>query len=115
VARGNLAVQQITRAGISQTLSAGDATNHHKFLNDGKRTYLRAKNTDSSAKTLTFLIPGSIDGQSVANSGRQVVVPLTTGDLLIGPFPAAQYNQSDGYVYVNLSADTGVTLGVFRV
>lgn len=86
----------------------------HMAKNDGL-TYLRVKNTDVAARTVTVLIPTTVAGVAVVNGGRQHTVPANTGDVTIGPFPP-QYTQiADGNVYWDYSATTGVTVAVLQV
>jgi hypothetical protein len=84
----------------------------HMAVNDG-RTKIRVKNTDGSSKTVTVLIPRTLAGVAAVNGGRQHTVPATTGDVEIGPFPP-EYTQSDGRVWWNYSATTGVTVAVVK-
>jgi hypothetical protein len=86
----------------------------HMAVNDGM-TYLRVKNSDSSSKTVTVLIPKTVAGVAAANGGRQHTVPANTGDVHIGPFPADYTQPSDGRVWWNYSATTGVTVAVLKV
>jgi hypothetical protein len=86
----------------------------HMAMNDGL-TYLRVKNTDGSSKTVTVLIPATLAGVAAANGGRTHTVPATTGDVTIGPFPAEYTQPSDGRVWWDYSATTGVTVAVLQV
>lgn len=86
----------------------------HMAHNDGL-TYLRVKNTDASPKTVTVLIPATVAGVAAANGGRQHTVPATTGDVTIGPFPSEYTQPSDGRVWWNYSATTGVSVAVLQV
>ncbi|ONI73079.1 hypothetical protein ALI144C_44830 [Actinosynnema sp. ALI-1.44] len=86
----------------------------HMAANDGL-TYLRVKNTDASAKTVTVLIAKTLAGVAATNGGRQHTVPANTGDVTIGPFPSEYTQPSDGRVWWNYSATTGVTVAVLKV
>lgn len=111
--RTTLAVQPLSRVGVSPQYTAANSSGN-SFSNDG-RSFVHLKNTGAAA-TVTFQIPVSVDGQGVA--GRTVVVAATTGDKMIGPFPAAQYNQlatDPGSVYLDYSAVAGLSVGVFSV
>lgn len=115
MARGILALQEIVRTGITPTLTAGDATNHHYFDNRSQDVYIQVKNGDASPITVTINTPGLIDGMAIPD--LVVTVPATTGDKLIGPFRNDLYGQAEQAlskaVLVDLSADTSVTLGAF--
>lgn len=77
--------------------------------------YLRVKCTDGTPKTVTVLAPADAEtGLAFANGGRQHTVPATTGDVIIGPFPRAYAQASDGRVWWDYSAVTGVTVAVLR-
>lgn len=111
MARTALTVQTISRSGLAPSYSNGDATNDHQFLNDGK-TFVHVKNGGGSSITVTIQTPGSVDGLAVAD--RDVTV-ANGAEKMIGPFPTATYNQSGGLVYLDLSADTSVTLAAFKL
>jgi hypothetical protein len=108
------AVQAVTTAGITPTFDAANASGGQMFANNGRRI-LRVKNGSGSAVTVTVNIPATLDGVAPANGGKQITVPATTGDMVIGPFPSTTYNQADGKVYVDFSAATSVTLAVLEV
>jgi hypothetical protein len=106
-----LAVQQISRAGITPAFTSANADGH-TILNDGK-TFLEVRNADGSAITVTIDTPQTVDGLAVAS--RTVSVGATTGVKMIGPFPL-DYNQpGTEYIQVTFSAVTSVTVGAFRV
>jgi len=106
-----LAVQQIVRTGLSQALAAANADGSY-VPNDG-RTFLRVKNADASPITVTIETPGTVDGLAIGDLA--VVIPATTGDKLIGPFPPDTYNQPDGTIKATFSAVASVTIGAFRL
>jgi len=114
MARTTLTPQVTLRSsnGLTPTYSAADQANGQQFQNTG-RELLHVKNTNGATRTLTVDTPGSVDGQAIANP--TFVIPATTGDKFIGPFPPAVYNQSDGNVYLDWSADTNVTIAVLRL
>lgn len=86
--------------------AAGDA-----FENDGQ-TMIRLVNTGTE-KTVTF--------NAVTNCSQgfdhnlAVVVPATTGDVWVGPFPTARFNNTDGRVDMTYSSETGVTFAVLSI
>lgn len=109
MARTALTVQTISRSGIAPSYASGDAANGHQFSNNGK-TFLHVKNGGGSSITVTIQTPGSVDGLAVAD---RTVTVANGAEKMIGPFPTTTYNQSGGLVYVDLSADTSVTLAAF--
>jgi hypothetical protein len=74
---------------------------------------LEVKNTGASPCTVTITTPITVEG--VALTDPTVVVPITTGDKLIGPFSPQVYNNSNGRVYVDFSTGTGVTAAAFKL
>ena len=106
-----LATQQIVRTGLTQALAAANADGSY-VPNDG-RMFLRVKNTNGAPITVTVETPGTVDGLAIGDLA--VVIPATTGDKVIGPFPPDTYNQSDGTIKVTFSAVTDVTIGAFRL
>jgi hypothetical protein len=111
MARTALSVQSIVRAGLSPTYTAANVDGH-SVANEGKQTFIHVKNGGASPITVTIPTPGSVDGLAVAD--RTVNVPAGE-ERMIGPFPAAFYNQADGTVHVDFSAVTSVTLAAFKV
>lgn len=111
MARVNIPITNITRSGVSLAAAglAGNATDHHEFVNDGN-TVLRVKNTGAGACTVTLRIARTVDGQAVTN--RTVVVPVTTGDVAMGPFPVVDYGS---LMQVDISTASGVTLYAYTL
>ena len=114
MARVPLPVTDIIREspGNPGTLTAGDETDHHEFVNDG-RTLIAVLKTGGTC-VMTFETPGTVDGLAIAD---QAVTPAThaTRVVLIGPFPPGVYNQSNGLVYINITDETTFSLGAFRL
>ncbi|MCB9172353.1 MAG: hypothetical protein H6637_05455 [Ardenticatenales bacterium] len=111
MARTALAVQEITRSGLTPVLTAANAGGH-SIVNDDF-TYIEVVNAGGSACTVTVQTPGTVDGLAVAE--RAVTVAATSGRKRIGPFPKHIYDQSDGTVYVDFSTVTSVTVGAFKL
>lgn len=101
--------EQLARTGITPTFTAADVAGD-RFANDG-RTMVRVKNGSGSAVTVTFVIPTTVDGQAV--TGKAMVVPATTGDVMSDVFPP-EYNNSLGEVSWTYSAVSSVTVAVVR-
>ncbi|MEU8195237.1 hypothetical protein AB0C10_15800 [Microbispora amethystogenes] len=114
MARTDLPVVQMTRAGFNLAAASGttaNASGGNAFLNNGRRM-VRLQNTDSAAKTVTVQIPGSIEGQDLPD--RTYNVPATSGDVLIPPLPGI-YNQNDGKVYLDYDTVTGLKVTVLEL
>lgn len=82
-------VTTFTRTGtVLPTATAGDVPNGHSMVNDGA-TGLIVTNTGSTvARTVTFTITRTVDGQAV--SPRVESIPLSSAQAM-GPFPVADY------------------------
>lgn len=109
MARVALTPQQIALTGLTPTFTAptdAGAGGGWSFPNTGD-TFIRIKNTGGAQRVVTLLTPATIGG--VAISDPTVTIPATTGDILIGPFDPSLFNQSDGAVYVEVDATTGLT------
>lgn len=105
-----LAVQSATRSGNGLTPTYGAvAAGGDSFPNNG-RTMLHFKNSNGATRTVTVASQASFP----ADSGRAAqnlaaVIPATTGDKMIGPFPPEIWGESVNLTY---SADAGLTVAV---
>ena len=110
--RTAITVTQVTRLGVAPaTATAGYATNDHSIADNDGRVWLEAASTAGSATVITVETPGTVDGLAVAD--LTVSVP-TNATRIIGPFPPAIYNQSDGSLYVGVEQTTW-NLRAFRL
>ena len=108
---GTLTVQDVSRSGLAPSYGAA-STDGHYFKNNG-RVWLHIKNTGSQV-TATVTTPVN-SGSGAAIADLTVTIPATTGDVMIGPFPPKDYNDSAGQVFVTFSGATGVTVAAIRV
>ena len=111
MARTALTVQTIALAGIVPAYVAGDAVNHHEFLNDGK-VFLHVKNGGGAPINVTVKAAVSHDGFTLTD---KVVAVANGAEKMIGPFQSSTCNFSGGLVNVDLSAATSVTLAAFKL
>lgn len=111
MARTAVLAQEPTRAGLAPNFTAATADGH-SFANNG-RMLLRFKNT-GSATTATIRFGGSKDGTAITG-GRTVTLPATTGDVITAVWPASDYNQGDGTVWIDYTVPTGVSVAVLAV
>lgn len=106
-----LAVQTIDLDGEAADY-IGAAGGGDQFANTG-REYIHVKNTNAATRTVT------VNSQRVCDQGFDhdvaVVIPATTGDILIGPLPTERFNDANGNALITYSAVTGVTIGVFKL
>lgn len=103
----------MTEAGLVETANGGlSLANTYTFRNNGK-TFLHVKNAGGTACVVTLLSPATVAGHAVA--AGTVTVPITTGDKLIGPFPASVYDDVNHDVSFTLSFITSVTVAVVQL
>jgi hypothetical protein len=108
VTRTALAVQQVSRSGLTPVMS--DASDGgHSIPNDGAMWIEIVTTTD--AVVLTVDTPGTVDGNDIDDRRYVIGAPARRK---IGPWPPNIYNQPDGSVHVDLDVVTGVTIGAFR-
>src|SRR5258705_12726063 len=90
-------VQNIGVAGIDMTDNAGlvATTNNYTFSNDGN-VFMHIKKSGAGSCTVTITTPNTVDGFAIADA--TVVVPASTGDMMIGPFRPETFNDANGKV-----------------
>lgn len=112
MARTTLSVESISRDGLDPTYTAAIADGH-AFAHGGD-VFIHVKNDDASSKTITIPTPQTVNSLAVAD--LTVDVPAA-GERMIGPFPKATFAQTDDndLVYIDYSATTSVTVGVFEL
>ena len=112
--RSELTVTTVGRAGTAQSLADADQTNGDKFQNDG-RTFLILNNlTGATTATITVLTGSTYGGFAV---GNQAITLNPAATKIVGPFNKAIFDQTStdaGYVYLDYSAATSVTLMVIH-
>ena len=107
-----LTPQDIVRTGLTPSFAAATVTVGDTFVND-ERCFARIKNASGGAITAAAQPTRLVDG--LLPAPRTVNVPATTGDVLIGPFPAADYNDTNNVVTIICSAVTSVTIAIIRL
>ncbi|GAA5046549.1 hypothetical protein HNP84_009745 [Thermocatellispora tengchongensis] len=112
MARTDLNAVPVPRAGLDLTAALTPAiADGHMFVHSERRM-VRVKNANASARTVTVQIPATVDGQDVVD--RTYVIPATSGDVLIPPFPAV-YRQANGKVYIDYSDPAGLSVAVLEL
>lgn len=107
----NLPTQQVTLAGLAPQFVA--AAGGGDKLAPGDRTCLHVKNASGAPITVTVdSVRQSDYGQ---DSNVVVTVPATTGDRMVGPFPAQRFAGTDGKVAVTYSGVTSLTVAAVRI
>lgn len=110
-----VSVQQIVNSGLSTAYTSTGlvaSSNNYLFVNDG-RVLLHFKKTGAGACTVAVTTPGTMGGLAIAD--LSVSVAATTGDVIVGPFPASLFNDANGKVTFTLSDTVGLSIAAFRL
>lgn len=111
MARLPLTAQKPTLSGLEATYTAANADGF-SFQTTGEE-YLHIKNAGVADRTATAPTPGT-SGSGLAIA--EATCPITAAEQrFFGPFPAAEFVQSDGAVYVNFDDPTGISVALLRV
>lgn len=78
------------------------------------RGYLHVRNGSGGVITVTVLTPGN-DQYGQARPDIAIAVPATTGERLIGPFPANLADPADGLVAITYSGVTTLTVAAITL
>lgn len=113
MARTVLTVQQPGLAGATVTRNAADNSNGNSFAWPGVPVVLNVRNTNGSTRTLTLKAGANTFG-GFALSDKTFVIPATSGDKAIVLSDPNGFLQSDGSVYLDWDAATGVDIAVVR-
>lgn len=107
-----LTTQEIGYAGTLPTLGA--ASTSDTFVPDD-RTFLWYKNSNGATRDITVATTKTgVGGLAIADV--TVTIAVTTGEEMIGPFPAQHFaDASTGLATVTVTASAGVTVAVVRV
>ena len=110
-----LATQTITRAGTTPTYAA--ATGGGDACACGTGMFLHIKNASGGNITVTIAIPAGASGYpNAAYTSTAVVVPLTSGDKMIGPLPASLYaDPTTGLATITYSGVTSLTVAAVNL
>lgn len=83
----------VTRAGVTlPTETTGNPTDNHAVVNDGKVVLIvRNSNGSSTARTLTIVLPGAVDGQGITPKATSIAAGATR---VFGPYPVRSYGST---------------------
>lgn len=113
-----LTVQTLTEAGLETTFTAASGGGDTFVNPDDERTFVWLKNGSGGDITATFnRQPTSLNVTGygpIAISDRTVVVQAGE-ERLVGPFPAAMYNNASGAVEMSYSGVSSLTVAVVRM
>lgn len=109
-----VSVQQVVNSGLatSYTSSGLTTSDTYQFTNDG-RMFLHIKKTGAGDCTVTITTPATTQGFAIGD--RTVTIAATTGDKLIGPFPASLFNDASELVSFTLSDTVGLSIAALKL
>ena len=107
--------EQMVRTGLAVTYVSLDNVDVYFAPNAVGKMFLIFKNTGGSPSTVTFDLSKLVAGAVLTD--QTVSVPATTGERLVGPFPAEWQDDlgpNPGHVKFTQDQATGVTVGIIR-
>lgn len=108
------ATQTLTRQGDGLAATYNTAAAAGDKFTPGDKVFIHVKNTNAADRTITFVTTQTVSEFAVAD--MTAVIPATTGDRFLGPFPHSLFAGTDGLVAMTYSpAETGVTIAVLRM
>ena len=110
-----LTQKQVLSGGLTPAYQSIDATDTY-FLENQGCVFLHFLNTDGTESIVTFDTEQQVDGLDLENP--TVTVPATTGDKMVGPFPASwevRVGSQAGRIKFTQNRATGVTVQATRV
>lgn len=114
MAEVTISVQKVVKTGLQPTYTDDatlNGTDTFLFENSDK-TFMHAKNGDSSQHTVTVETPVTVSGLDVA----ELTVDIPAGEnRLIGPFPPGVFNDNSGEAAFTLDAGTSMEIAILRL
>ena len=107
-----LTTQVINRAALAPTYASA-AGGGDKFT-PGSNVFLHVKNTNAATRDITVAATKDVLPDMPAPDVVETI-PATTGDKMLGPFPAEMFAASDGLADIAWSASAGVTVAVLQL
>ena len=106
-------MQDVSLDGVTPTRTALTAGDTLKVANDG-RVLLAFEKSGVGAAVVTLTTPATVAG-GVAVADPTVTVPASTGDVVVGPFPAGIFSDDAGDLSFSVDDDAGLTVAVLRL
>jgi hypothetical protein len=110
MARGDLTVVALAEAGADPTPNSGDEVNGHQFAWSRTRVLVCRNNSVASINVTIDTPDDTTDGLARTVAQRVVAVPAASAKVI--DTRSRKYRQTNGKVYVDVSDDTTVKLGV---
>jgi hypothetical protein len=108
-----LVTQQVVRTGSGVTPTYNVVEAGGDKFSPGASVFVHAKNTNASPRIITFATAGKLAEFDVAD--MVATIPATTGDKIIGPFPADIFAAADGLVAMTYDVETNLTIAVLQL
>jgi hypothetical protein len=108
-----LTAQTVAKTGTTPSYSAVNASDTITAVS-GVLQFLHVKNANASNCTVTITDASTTPAGSAATNPT-VVVPLTTGDKMIGPLSNSLQSTSTGLITVSYSVTSSVTAALISV
>ncbi len=113
MANRRLTPEKALVAGLTTTILSDILTaDTHQVRNNG-RVFLRIVKGGAGNAVLTFITPGNVGGYAITDPTATVVA--TTGIMIIGPFPPAIFNNSNGDLEWTVDDVVGLTCEVVQL
>ncbi len=106
--------ENVVRSGLIATYISDFTvvgSNTYIIRNNGK-VLLHIKKSAAVVCNLIITTPNTVDSLAVAD--RTVVIPASTGDKFIGPFPPSMYNDANGDIEISFSDVDGITGAIIQ-
>jgi len=103
---------KLDKDGAAEAFVAVATGNTYKVRNNG-RTVLHFKKTGAGAANITIETPKTLRGYAVAD--QVVIVPATTGDILMAPTDRDLFNDPSQDVNFTTDEGTGLTVAAFYI
>lgn len=107
----DLTVQSSSRTANDLAWAAPTVGTGDTFLNTGREAIL-VNNAIDAPLTVTIETPATVDGLAITD---RVVAVGAEKIALLGPFPRATYNNTEGKLKITCSAVASVTLAVIKI
>lgn len=106
-----LTAQKVDRQGVAPSYTAlNEVDTYHVRISD--RTILHFLNTGASPSTVTLVTPGNVAGLEIEDP--TIVVPATSGDLMVSARPLAAFADSGGELAFTQDQTSGVSVAVVQ-
>lgn len=103
---------KITEKGVAESFQAMNTADTYKVRNGG-RMLIHLKKTGAGNANVTFPTPKEVAGFAVAD--QIVVVPATTGDVLVALINRELFNDASGDISFTTDDDVGLTVAAVRL